>query len=296
MFHGSTILSIRMSPNSEQMLREAYDYCIEVTRRSARNFYYGIRLLRHERFASLCALYAFCRELDDAVDRANPQEAPQLFSLRRQLVSSGHLTNPDKIGRAFADTMLKYQLPQHALHELIDTIESDSVGHRFETMEEVRSYAHGVASTVGFCSVRIFGIHDGGADAFAEALGIALQWTNILRDIEEDHRRGRCYLPQSELRKFGLTVEDLLTNEKTEKAHLWWKTAVEQGREFFRAAGRAFPPEYRRQLAPALAMAAVYRMILEKMARQPARPPHLHPIQKLLCVFTALLRLWNPFR
>jgi phytoene synthase len=98
------------------------------------------------------------------------------------------------------------------------------------------------------------------------------------------------------LRKFGLIVEDLLINEKMEESRLWWQAAVEQGREFFRAAGKAFPPNYRRQLSPALAMAAVYRMILEKMARQPARPPHLHPIQKLLCVFAALLRLWNPFR
>jgi phytoene synthase len=296
MFHGSTILSARISPNSEQVLREAYDYCIEVTRRSARNFYYGIRLLRRERFASLCALYAFCRELDDAVDRANLQEAPQLFAARRQLIRDGHAQKSDRIELAFADTIGKYQLPQHALHELVDTIESDTAARHFETMEEVRSYAHGVASTVGLCSVRIFGIHDGGADAFAEALGIALQWTNILRDIEEDHRRGRCYLPQSELRKFGLTVEDLLTNERTEQVHLWWQAATEQGRTFFRAAGKALPPDYRRQLSPALAMAAVYRMILERMARQPARPPRLHAVQKLLCVFAALLRLWNPFR
>jgi len=285
-----------MAHNSEKALREAYDYCIEVTRRSARNFYYGIRLLRRERFASLCALYAFCRELDDAVDRENPQEASQLFTLRRQLVSSGHPKNPDKVGLAFADTILKYQLPKHVLHELMDTIQSDIASRRFDTMQEVRSYAHGVASTVGLCSVRIFGIRDGRADAFAEALGIALQWTNILRDIEEDHRRGRCYLPQSGLREFGLTVEDLLTNEKMEKSRLWWQAAVEQGRELFRSAGKAFPSNCRRRLSPALAMAAVYRMILEKMARQPTRPPHLHPIQKLLGVFAALVRLWNPFR
>ncbi len=296
MFHSATIPSARMSPNSAQVLREAYDYCIEATRRSARNFYYGIRLLRRERFASLCSLYAFCRELDDAVDRKNPHEASQLFTLRRQLVNSGHLTNPDKIGLAFADTILKYQLPKHVLQELIHTIESDIALRHLDTMQEVRLYAHGVASTVGLCCVRIFGIHNGRADEFAEALGIALQWTNILRDIEEDHCRGRCYLPQSELHKFGLTVEDLLTNEKTEQVQLWWQAAVEQGRELFQSAGKTFPSDYRRRLSPALAMAAVYRMILEKMARQPTQPLRLHPIQKLLSVFAALLRLWNPFR
>jgi phytoene synthase len=284
-----------MTNHSEKSLREAYDFCIKITRRSARNFYYGIRLLRRERFASLCALYAFCRELDDAVDCANPQEAPRLFSLRRQLICDGTAQESDKIAWAFADTIVKYQLPKPVLDELVDTIESDTSSRRFQTKEEVQSYAHGVASTVGLCSVRIFGIQDGGADGFAELLGIALQWTNILRDIEEDHRRGRCYLPQSELRKFGLHVEDILSSDPKENARLWWQDATQRGRELFRAAGKAFSSNHRQQLRPAIAMAAVYRMILERMARYPAQRPCLSSTWKLAGVLAALLRLWNPF-
>jgi len=281
---------------SEKNLREAYDYCVEVTRQAARNFYYGIRLLRRERFASLCALYAFCRELDDVVDGSNSQDAAQLFARRRQLVAGDTAPNPDMIARAFGDTIAKYGLAKSILNELIDTIESDMAVRHFETMDEVRDYAHGVASTVGLCSVRIFGVGDGSADSFADTLGIALQWTNILRDIEEDHRRGRCYLPQSGLREFDLTVEDLLAGDKKEQVRLWWQAAVKQGREFFRAAGEALPANRRRQLRPAIAMAAVYRQAFEEIARRPGASPRVHSARKLSAVCTAVSGLWNPFR
>ncbi len=285
-----------MTDSSQNALREAYEHCIEVTRQAARNFYYGIRLLKRERFASLCALYAFCRELDDAVDDASGQEAPHLFTLRRQLLNNEPPESTDRIAVAFCDTMDKYQLPREVLHELVDTIESDLGRRHFETTDEVVHYAHGVASTVGLCSVRIFGVEDGAADAFAEALGIALQWTNILRDIEEDNHRGRCYLPQDSLHKFGLTIDDLLAAPEGEKARLWWKTAIGQGREFFSEAGKAFPPKYKRQLRPALAMAAVYRQLLEEIARRPAQSPHVHPVRRLVAVFGALTGLWNPLQ
>ncbi|MFH1010149.1 MAG: squalene/phytoene synthase family protein [bacterium] len=285
-----------MTIQSTEALHEAYRQCIEVTRRAARNFYYGIRLLKRERFASLCALYAFCRELDDVVDHTDGQESPQLFTLRRRLLNNESPEDADKIAVAFRDTMDKYQLPSDVLCELIDTIESDLGRRHFETMDEVVRYAHGVASTVGLCSVRIFGVPAGDADDFAETLGIALQWTNILRDIEEDNHRRRCYLPQESLRKFGLTIDDLLANPQDEKVRLWWKTAIEQGREFFRAAGKAFPSRYRRELRPALAMAAVYRQMLEEMSRQPNRRPNIHPVRKLLAVFTTLIGLWNPLQ
>lgn len=276
-------------------LREAYDYCIEVTRREARNFYYGIRLLRRERFASLCALYAFCRELDDAADNPTPHEA--LFAQRRALVAGGTVENTDKVACAFTDTMIKYRLPKAVLDELIDTIESDLTPQQYETFDDVRSYAHGVASTVGLCSVRIFGVEDGSADGFAEALGIALQWTNILRDIEEDYERGRCYLSQSDLRKFDLTVEDLRINRREEKIHQWWEEATQRGREFFQAAGKVFPHQQRQKLRPALAMAAVYRILLDELMKQnrPLRP-RISTSRKLSAVFLTLIGLWNPFR
>ncbi|MBM3324631.1 MAG: hypothetical protein FJY66_03090 [Calditrichaeota bacterium] len=285
-----------MTVQSTESLHEAYEHCIRITRQAARNFYYGIRLLRRERFASLCALYAFCRELDDAVDGTDSRKAEQLFRRRREPIANSCPEESDKIGLAFADTIRKYQLPPDVLRELIDTIESDLNRRQFQTSEEVVRYAHGVASTVGLCSVRIFGVQDGSADEFAEALGIALQWTNILRDIEEDSHRGRCYLPQESLREFGLTKDDLPTNSQNEKAQLWWKTAMEQGREFFRRAGRAFPVRYRKELRPALAMATVYRQMLEEMSRHPNRRPNIHPVRKLLAIVTTLTGLWNPLK
>ena len=279
---------------SEKELREAYTHCIESTRQAARNFYYGIRLLRRERFASLCALYTFCRELDDAADNPTPHEA--LFARRHRLVAEQTIENPDKVELAFSDTMAKYRLPKAVLEQLIDTIEADLNAPSFETMDDVIGYARGVASTVGLCSVRIFGVEDGSADDFADALGIALQWTNIMRDIEEDLQRGRCYLPQEELRKFDLTVEDLVAENRKEECLLWWREAVDRGYGFFRAAGKALPRQHRSKLRPALAMAAVYRRLLEEMARRPLRKPKLTRSAKLTSVFATLTGLWDPFR
>ena len=279
---------------SEKELREAYAYCIESTRQAARNFYYGIRLLRRERFASLCALYTFCRELDDAADNPIPHEA--LFVRRRRLVAEQAIKYPDKSELAFANTMAKYRLPKVVLQHLIDTIEADLNAPSFETMDDVIGYARGVASTVGLCSVRIFGVEDGSADDFADALGIALQWTNILRDIEEDLQRGRCYLPQEELRKFDLTAEDLAKENRKEACLLWRREAVEQGYTFFRAAGKSLPRQHRSKLRPALAMAAVYRRLLDEMARSPLSEPKLTRSAKLTSVFATLTGLWDPFR
>ncbi|MBU1706378.1 squalene/phytoene synthase family protein [bacterium] len=278
---------------SEKELREAYAHCIESTKQAARNFYYGIRLLRRERFASLCALYAFCRELDDAADNPTPHEA--LFARRRRLVDGQAIENPDKTELAFSDTMMKYRLPKAVLEQLIDTIEADLKAPSFETMDDVVGYARGVASTVGLCSVRIFGVDDGSADDFADALGIALQWTNILRDIEEDFQRGRCYLPQQELREFDLTVENLVSENK-EASLLWWKEALDKGCHFFQMAGKAFPHQHRSKLSPALAMAAVYRRLLDAMARNPLTKPSLSRSAKLTAVFATLTGLWDPFR
>ncbi|MBU1937830.1 squalene/phytoene synthase family protein [bacterium] len=278
---------------SEKELREAYAHCIKSTKHAARNFYYGIRLLRRERFASLCALYAFCRELDDAADNPIPHE--ELFARRRRLIDGQAIENPDKTELAFADTMMKYQLPKAVLERLIDTIEADLHVPSFETMDDVIEYARGVASTVGLCSVRIFGVEDGSADDFADALGIALQWTNILRDIEEDFHRGRCYLPQEELRNFDLTVEDLVFENK-EASFLWWKEAIDKGYTFFRAAGEALPKQHLSKLRPALAMAAVYRRFLNEMAKYPLTKPSLSRPVKLTAVVATLTGLWNPFR
>ncbi len=279
---------------SEKELREAYAHCIESTKHAARNFYYGIRLLRRERFASLCALYAFCRELDDAADNPTPHEA--LFARRRRLVDGQAIENFDKTELAFSDTMMKYRLPKAVLEQLIDTIEADLHAPSFETMDDVIEYARGVASTVGLCSVRIFGVDDGSADDFADALGIALQWTNILRDIEEDYQRGRCYLPQQELREFDLTVEDLIKENRKDACFHWWQEAAERGAIFFRAAGKALPMRQRSKLRPALAMAAVYRRLLDEMARNPLTKPSLSRPVKLTAVVATLTGLWNPFR
>jgi phytoene synthase len=283
-----------MTKKIDTELREAYTYCIESTRQAARNFYYGIRLLRRERFASLCALYAFCRELDDAADNPTPHEA--LFAKRRRLISGQPIDNPDKVELAFADTIRKYQLQKDVLERIVDTIEADLTAPNFQTMDEVIEYARGVASTVGLCSVRIFGVDDGSADEFADSLGIALQWTNILRDIEEDYERGRCYLPQEELHKFGLTIEDFTQDNRKDGCFQWWRNAVERGVAFFRAAGKALPQQHRCRLRPALAMAAVYRRLFDEMARRPLTRPSLSHSAKLVSVTATLMGLWSPFR
>ena len=194
----------------------AYARCEEITRRRAGNFFYGIRLLPRDKRRAMCAVYAFARRVDDIgdgeLDRARKLEA--LAVQERTLSRLGARPGEDAVIRALADASARFDLPLAALGDLIGGVRMDVEEARYERFEELVVYCRGVAGAIGRLCLAIFGtrasaqVPDGSdAEQLADDLGVALQLTNILRDVREDAQRGRVYLPAEDLARFGLLGE-----------------------------------------------------------------------------------------
>lgn len=187
---------------------EAYQYCRQVTREHSRTFFIASSLLPREQRRAIAALYAFCRVSDDLIDRET-DDRERKFEVWRQHIMNNQTLDDDKVAMAWADTRARYHIPLQYTEQLLDGIASDSIPARYETFEELAQYCYAVASTVGLMSAHIIGYQGQEAIPYAVKLGVALQLTNILRDVAEDWRNGRLYLPQLELAAFGLTAADL---------------------------------------------------------------------------------------
>ena len=195
-------------------LQEAYALCESITKNQARNFYYGIRLLRPDRRAVLCAVYALARRIDDIGDGDLPaeQKLAALAEVRRGLATLGS-DDTDPVLAAVADATRRYPIPLGAFGELVDGVELDVIGRTYTTFDELVTYCRAVAGSVGRLCLGVFGSRpDEQAPAYADALGIALQQTNILRDIREDLINGRIYLPKEELDRFGVELANSRRN------------------------------------------------------------------------------------
>ena len=187
-------------------LVESYEYCRNLARTAARNFYYGFLLLPAPKRDALCALYAFMRGVDDISDEPGDISAKQrgLASLRAEMdrALEGAVSG-SPVWPAFRDTIDRYGIPKRYLHDLISGAEMDLTVTEYETFGRLREYCYRVAGTVGLCCVHVFGFSDPRAPELAERLGIAFQLTNILRDVSKDYEMGRVYLPQEDLDRFG---------------------------------------------------------------------------------------------
>ncbi|HWQ13337.1 MAG TPA: squalene/phytoene synthase family protein [Roseiflexaceae bacterium] len=189
-------------------LPEAYAHCAAITRANSRSFYLSTRLLPPEKRRAVRALYAFCRTSDDIVDGHEPHAARTLARWVTQVHAP--CAPPDSpVLLAWNDTAARYQVPRALVNELLAGIAMDLTVNRYATFDELRLYCYRVASVVGLIAMQIIG-HQAGAQPYAEQLGVALQLTNILRDIGEDARRGRVYLPLEDLARFGLSDADIL--------------------------------------------------------------------------------------
>jgi 15-cis-phytoene synthase len=194
--------------NNSALLDFAYNYCATVTSRHSRTFYLATSLLPPEKRRAMRALYAFCRVCDNIVDNSTGDAEEELATWRQKALMP---TPPpdDLIALAWADTRLRYQIPLHYAEQLIDGVECDLHQQRYQTFKDLATYAYGVASTVGLMSMHIIGFAGDQAIPYAIELGVALQMTNILRDVREDWYAGRIYLPMDEIATFGLTEADL---------------------------------------------------------------------------------------
>ena len=244
----------------------AYAYCQNVARREAANFYYGIRLLPKERRNALCAIYALARRVDDIGDGSAPREE----KLRRLDEERGKLASvdtayDDPVLVALADAVVRYPIPFDAFAELIDGVQMDIVGTRYETFADLLPYCRRVAGAIGRLSLGVFETRDPEtASVYADDLGVAFQLTNILRDIREDLEQGRVYLPAEDLERFGcdLSAADDSLNELV-------RFEADRARAWFESGLKLIPLLDRQSAACVSAMAGIYRRLLARIERRP---------------------------
>ena len=240
------------------------------------NFYYSFLVLPAEKRAAIMAVWDFCRAVDDAVDEADPGDAAsEVAAWRREVAAcfdGGSPATPQ--GRALQPLIAAFGLRRSAFDALIEGVEMDLGSRRYETFDELYEYCIRVASAVGLMCVEIFGYTDSRARVYATELGVALQLTNILRDVPEDLSRGRVYIPQEDFRRFSCTEEDL-QREVAGAGRGVWSPAVrrllrhqaERAREYYARAAAVLPSCDARRLVAAEIMGAVYRAILTRIER-----------------------------
>lgn len=238
----------------------------EITRRAKSNLAFALRILPAGRRADAVTFYAYCRTLDDLADDPAlpvPQRLEAIRSWKHGLVHG--FDHPTELQREVLALRDRLAIPNHLLTAIADGCESDLTPRTFANWQDLDAYIWQVACAVGLVSVKIFGCKDPAAEPYAEALGRALQLTNILRDVAEDLDNGRIYLPEEDLRRFGLGPADLAARPVTDAFTDLMKFEADRADGFFREAGRLLPASDRKALAPARIMAAIYQELLEKM-------------------------------
>jgi phytoene synthase len=256
---------------------EAERFCGQMARREAKNFYWGFISLPHDQRMAIYALYNLARQVDDDVDSAPSRDLiPQRLAEQRERVHACYEGVPaqdsDPVMQVLAKAVYRYDIPESELQALIDGVERDCTCTRYETWDALREYCYLVASIVGRMCVRIFGFTDAAALQRAVDLGLALQLTNILRDVREDAEMGRIYIPQEDLRRFGISDEAMLRGEPGEGWHALVEFEAQRARELFERGYEVVRYIPRRAGACVQTMAGIYEGILQKIERDPHLP------------------------
>jgi phytoene synthase len=245
-------------------LENAYQKCADLTQKHSRTFYMAASLLPADKRRAVHALYAFCRVSDDMVDRGEMDAKEQLAAWRQRTVLD---VNPesDSIALAWLDARRSYRIPPLFADQLLQGVSNDLDKVRYNTFDELTKYCYGVACTVGLMSMHITGYQGPDAFPYAIRLGVALQLTNILRDVGEDWRMGRLYLPKEELDAFGLDEEHIACGEVTENWRAFMRFQIDRARALYAAAMpgiQLLNPDGRFAIAAA---AELYQSILTKI-------------------------------
>ena len=214
-------------------LRQAYRQAEKITARHSKSFYFASGLLPEEKRSAVRALYAFCRTVDDIVDETSDGERDARLDYWRGMVENAAYADNDLVAAAWADTLTRYHIPRHYALQLIDGVARDLCQSRYQTFDELATYCYGVASTVGLMSMHIIGFRDVDAVPYAIKLGVALQMTNILRDIGEDYGNGRLYLPREELAFYGIQEWDLAGGRVTDNWRQFMKFQIDRTRQLY---------------------------------------------------------------
>jgi len=257
-------------------LKAARQYCRWLTQQSRSHFVLSFRWLPEDRRQGMEAVYAFCRAVDDVVDRdgVSPNDARKELDLWRgevEAIRAGYPTHP--IAVALHDACRRFDIPTTHLNRIITGVEMDLSRRRYRSFEELKVYCEHVASAVGLISVRVFGCRHPAADRYATALGIAFQLTNILRDLKTDGALGRVYLPLEELERFGVKESDLIDGKQSDAIRRLMAFQIERARRYFHEAHLALKETGEEdRLLPARIMAAVYARLLERIAQDGLAP------------------------
>ncbi len=292
---------------SSEMLEGAYAYCEELTKREAGNFYHSFKYLPDDKRLAMCAYYAFCRRADDIADGdfvdvfpgstgADDPEAKayrkmleeltgdksvldsstyrdklaQLFFFRKKLSTAySPQTSTDPVFVALKDVVTRYEIPRAYMDDLISGMEDDLYTNRYQTFDDLYRYCYRVASVVGLTCIDIYGYEDENALEFAEAWGIFMQLTNILRDVSEDFERNRIYLPLDELKRHGIKPEELGEDLSDD---LRWKAFtsdfIGRAESYYFRAQRLLPLLERNTRYSPAAMMAFYHSVLKKIKKR----------------------------
>jgi phytoene synthase len=242
-------------------------YCQDKAASSGSSFYNSFRFLPPERRRAITALYAFCREVDDVVDECpDPVVAQTKLNWWRGEIAATFAGTPQHpVGQALLPAIRAYELPQEQFAEIIDGMEMDLKQNRYADFKALQLYCYRVASVVGQLAASIFGASERGTMKYAHDLGMAFQLTNIIRDVGEDARRNRIYLPLDELRQFGVSEADILGSNESPEFQRLMAFQIERAKHFYAQAFAALPQADRKSQLPGLIMAAIYRTLLDEI-------------------------------
>jgi phytoene synthase len=275
---------------------DPHEYCRSKSAQSGSSFYYSFLFLPEERRRAITALYAFCREVDDVVDDcSDPATARATLGWwRNELAAAFHGTPQHPVTRALAEVAPRFNLAEARLAEIIDGMLMDLEYNRYPSFEVLRQYCHRVAGVVGLLSAEIFGYQDPRTLEYAANLALAFQLTNIIRDVGEDARRDRIYLPLDELERHGVSVADIAAARETENFRLLIEFQIERALGFYREAFAKLPAIDRRAQRAGIVMAAIYRTLLEEIRRDGCRVltrrTALTPVRKLWIAWRTWIR------
>lgn len=264
------------------------EYCQSKAAASGSSFYYSFMFLPTLKREAITALYAFCREVDDIADECHDINiARTKLAWWRAEIANLYQGNPQHpVSKALAPAIGRYNLSEEHFQEIIDGMEMDLDQNRYADFKQLQLYCYRVASVVGLLSVEIFGYRNRNTLKYAHDLGLAFQLTNIIRDVGEDARRDRIYLPLDELANFGVTESDILQGRESEQVRKLLDFQIERATGFYERALNELPAEDRKTQRTGLIMAAIYRTILDEIKADGAQRvlnsrTSLTPIRKL---------------
>ncbi len=244
-----------------------HEYCQQKAAASGSSFYYSFLFLPKPKREAIIALYAFCREVDDIADECTDiNVARTKLAWWRAEIANLYAGNPQHpVTLALAGAIHDYNLAEEHFLEIIDGMEMDLDQNRYRDFKELQLYCYRVASVVGLLSAAIFGYSDRKTLKYAHDLGLAFQLTNIIRDVGEDARRGRIYLPADEMAEFGVTEDDILQGRESGQVRKLLESQIARAQSYYDRAMAELPAADRRDQRTGLIMAAIYRTVLEEI-------------------------------